>query len=347
VDEVDFAGFVLARKRNYVRRRVQFDLYKGESQLLAKLTEARVLHIVSFVGSYMIARRPRHEIGLLMWPVAPCSLYAFLQSLSATVEASKQTIISISGGTWDDLQLLSKVAGSEYMPDPTLDTSIIKEQCQGLIQACLRYLQRSLGCLAKALAYLHQQQIWHKGVTRRNILLCLDGPYLFNFEATFDFSPFGRSTTDNGREGTRGRSDDVFSLGIVFLEIGQHLIMQRLHTNVRLLSEVSGLGWQSTYPEHLEEIDGWLDQFITAAAKDIPMSNMSLKDAQSVGRGQPESLRALAKLIRQMLKHDPTERPSMQEVVDILSEAPVASQDASGVSNSFFGVCCMPKPTDS
>jgi hypothetical protein len=63
VDEVDFAGFVLARKRNYVRRRVQFDLYKGESQLLAKLTEARVLHIVSFVGSYMIARRPRHEIG--------------------------------------------------------------------------------------------------------------------------------------------------------------------------------------------------------------------------------------------------------------------------------------------
>jgi serine/threonine protein kinase len=360
VDEVDFAGFVLARKRTYVRRRVHFDVYKGESQLLAKLTEARMMHIVSFVGSYMIARRPSHEIGLLMWPVAPCDLQAFLHSLSAVVDASKQTIIDISGDIWDDLQLLSKVVGPEYMPVPTLDTAAITEQCQNLIQACLRYLQRSLGCSAKALAYLHQQKIRYNGVAPSKILLCSGGPYLCGFTAAFDFSLLDRSTTDNPPEGCRrylspealdywprGRSHDVFSLGIVFLEIGQHLIMQRLHTSVRSFSEVSGLGWQFTYAEHLEEIDGWLDQFITAAATDIPMSDMSLKDAQSVGRGQPESLRALAKLIRQMLKHDPTERPSMQEVVDILSEAPVASQDASGVSNSFFGVCCMPKPTDS
>lgn len=314
-------------------------------------------HIVSFVGSYMITRRPTHEIGLLMWPVAPCDLHRFLQSLSTIVDASKQTRISFEEDTLDDLKLLSEVTGSDYKPGSPHDSAVTfsREQCQNLIQKCLQYLQHSLGCLAKAMEHLHQECIRYRSMKPHNVLLCTDGPYLCDFDSAWDYSFQGQSITEN-QAFTRkyaspeclnlspcGRPDDVFSLGLVFLEVGQHLIMRRLPTNVPFFSLSSDLERPFIFAEHLEEIDGWLGQFITATATDIPMSEMSLRDAQSVGRGQPESLRALAELIRQMLKRNPNERPSMQDVVGVLSEAPFASQDASGVDNSFFGACCMPK----
>ncbi|KAF2437571.1 hypothetical protein P171DRAFT_491913 [Karstenula rhodostoma CBS 690.94] len=104
---------------------------------------------------------------------------------------------------------------------------------QPLIEQDLSSLRRSFGCLATALAYLHEEGVRHKDIKPGNILLSHGLVYLCDFGISRDWSKAEHSTTEDevlkltprycapevfGRE-PRNTKSDVWSLGCVFFEI--------------------------------------------------------------------------------------------------------------------------------
>ncbi|KAL5426249.1 hypothetical protein PMIN05_011727 [Paraphaeosphaeria minitans] len=104
---------------------------------------------------------------------------------------------------------------------------------QPLSERDLSALRRSFGCLATALAYLHEEGVRHKDIKPGNILLSDGLVYLCDFGISRDWSKAEHSTTEDevlkltprycapevfGRE-PRNTKSDVWSLGCVFFEI--------------------------------------------------------------------------------------------------------------------------------
>ncbi|KAF2634056.1 kinase-like protein [Massarina eburnea CBS 473.64] len=94
-------------------------------------------------------------------------------------------------------------------------------------------LRRSFGCLATALAYLHEQKVRHKDIKPGNILLSEGRVYFCDFGIARDWSESEHSTTEGdplkftrrycapeviGRD-QRNSKSDIWSLGCVYLEI--------------------------------------------------------------------------------------------------------------------------------
>lgn len=98
----------------------------------------------------------------------------------------------------------------------------------------LTILRQSFGCLATALAYLHEHKVRHKDIKPGNILIIDNHIYFCDFGIALDWSKVDDSTTE-GREdveftprycalevsdlGRRNTKSDVWSLGCVFLEL--------------------------------------------------------------------------------------------------------------------------------
>ncbi len=96
-----------------------------------------------------------------------------------------------------------------------------------------RELRTFFGCLARALEFLHEQSIRHKDIKPSNILVHGGNVLYTDFGTAFDFTDADGSTTVGMANGMtprycapevadhepRNRSSDIWSLGIVFLEM--------------------------------------------------------------------------------------------------------------------------------
>ncbi|KAH7080769.1 kinase-like domain-containing protein, partial [Paraphoma chrysanthemicola] len=93
-------------------------------------------------------------------------------------------------------------------------------------------LRPYFGCLASALAFLHENNIRHKDIKPQNILIKDNVPYFTDFGLAVDWTDFGHSTTLGPTAMTprygapevaaceaRNSSADIWSLGCVFLEM--------------------------------------------------------------------------------------------------------------------------------
>jgi len=149
-------------------------------------------------------------------------------------------------------------------------------------------LRHTFGCLATALAYLHDKGIRHKDIKPGNILLSDGRVYLCDFGIARDWSQAGNSTTESdvikftrrycapevfGRE-PRNTKSDVWSLGCVFLEIlsvVKGYTMEELNTF--LLEFSSGESGQGLWCA-LDAMNAWLVKIRSEhndSADDVPL----------------------------------------------------------------------------
>jgi serine/threonine protein kinase len=169
-----------------------------ELDVLKKLSHK---HVVTLLGSYT----QNKVLGLLLYPVAVCDLGVFLDELDENQ--------STHSADFEKLMDRLGFAGDENRAKDRLN--------------------KVYGCLANAVQYLHENDIRHKDIKPRNILLDKnDGLYITDFGLSRDTADASSSTTDGIERGTykycapevarlepRGRAADIYSLGCVFLEI--------------------------------------------------------------------------------------------------------------------------------
>ena len=206
VHEVKCKGITLARKQIYCTRRMKIEDVKRELDILKRVDHR---HVVTLVGSYTQNR----IFGLLLHPAAVCDLGVFLDELDDEGRKFRHGGQDIGE---EFVQLL------ERLRIPTHD----------LTQAYAR-LRRAYGCLTSAVQYLYDNNIRHKDIKPRNILLdYAGGLFITDFGISRDNLDASSSVTNGIERGTykycapevaryepRGRAADVFSLGCVFLEM--------------------------------------------------------------------------------------------------------------------------------
>ncbi|KAL2063172.1 hypothetical protein VTL71DRAFT_6244 [Oculimacula yallundae] len=292
VHEVLCRGINIARKQIFCSRRMKIEDVKRELEILRKLDHK---HVVTLVGSYTQSR----VLGLLLFPAAVCDLGVFLDEL----DEGQRT--------------------GEFMAGEAL-----VHICEGLGIPPDGYharerLNRVYGCLANAVQYLHDNDVRHKDLKPRNILLDRkNGLFVTDFGLSRDTTDASTSVTNGIERGTykycapevaryepRGRAADIYSLGCVFLEI---------NTVHRKLSLIEFDTFRTRNDDHSfqnspEKLKEWMDKL-----REVPaILDLGIFD--------------LMDLVEKMVADLPTDRPVISKVVSTLKAVGHAT---------LFASCC-------
>jgi serine/threonine protein kinase len=187
-------------------------------------------------------------------------------------------------------------------------------------------LRRSFGCLATALAYLHEQKVRHKDIKPGNILISNGTVYLCDFGISRDWSASEHSTTTGdvikytrrycapevSDRDPRNSTSDIWSLGCVFLEIISVIKGYPLEEMNHFLLHRSMEGlWNSP-----DAVNFWLEK----------MKNDNSNPNDDVAFDW----------ITTMMRIEPNDRPRASKVVKMIQEH---SADLRHTS-PFIGSCC-------
>ncbi|KAI3394333.1 hypothetical protein diail_2885 [Diaporthe ilicicola] len=185
----------------------------------------------------------------------------------------------------------------EYLKDTSQDENLRR-----------RRLRSFSGCLATALAYLHQQNIRHNDIKPQNILVANSNVYLSDFGTSKAWGTEGQSTTfaqgkhegytprysapETHETGARNSAADVWSLGCVFVEMAT--VLQKLSTaDIWTFFEDNGNERADAFYTNPGAAKLWISKL----AKNRPDANPKFLD-----------------LIVHMLQSDPRERPTAAQV---------------------------------
>jgi serine/threonine protein kinase len=187
-------------------------------------------------------------------------------------------------------------------------------------------LRTFFGCLATGLDYLHQSMVRHKYIKSRNVRVH-NGKVLFaDFGLSLDFSEADGDTTVSMVNGMtprycapevadclpRRKSADIWSLGVVFLEM----------TTILTGNDIDFM--RNFFLTHGTEVD-----FVY---KNIPGLSDHLAELRKLA---PKQVDFPLQWIEGMLQVDPRDRPHAASLVDAILNA----RGDSGASD-FCGMCC-------
>lgn len=301
VYETTCKGIALAWKRKFCRQKIG----RRERQEIEIIKRLNHEHIITLVGTY--TQGP--FLGLLLWPVAVCDLAAFIEDVDWL---QRQDLlpheVSILDTTPDDIAerttRLMALGVWNLQIDTRLDS---KEAINATLELAILYLEKSIGCMASAVAYLHRSGVKHKDLKPSNVLLSSNGIWLSDFGTATDFSLLTQSATDSGERGTpkyfapevaafepSGRAADIFSLGCIFFEMISLCIGYTLDETTRLRVKND-----KSFQANLDAITHWF--------KFERIFSRMPADEYFLG------------LVRSMMTVNPIERPSAESIEDDIS----------------------------
>ncbi|KAI9892909.1 MAG: hypothetical protein M1814_001068 [Vezdaea aestivalis] len=276
--------------KEYARKRFRFGrdyggtirTFENEVQTLKRLSHH---HLVQVMGSYTDPKC----VAFLMRPVADCNLLIYLRH------------------TEDDL------FSGDYSRLPTL--------------------RSFFGCLANALNYLHQRKIRHRDLKPENILIKDGLIFIADFSAALDWSHTNHSTTlsavvaktpyymapEVAKHEPRSSASDMWSIGVVFLEMTTVLRGKRIH-DMRSFLKRKGSGNLHVW-NNIEGAHAWFEVLRCSVIR-VDSDNEPLS------------------WIKGLLQIPPLNRPRPKQLIDLIRE--------SSSSSSFLGFCCASTqlPTD-
>lgn len=279
VDEISIEGqsSTLARKQMKISRRKttaakDIKLIEDEISNLKSLTH---IHIVRMLGYYQANEGTyKHSYCLLMHPVGERDLGAFLEDECRCIATEPDCSDSITKSAW---------------------------------------IMKWFTCLPSALAYMHSQLIHHEDIKPKNIIHKGEHVYFTDFsssrrcdstQATSTANPARASrlfaapeafpTSDDNLE-RHGSKTDVFSLGLVFVEMLTILEGRDIDGLHDYLEQQNGFGEANEtkqYHRAVELMNNWFS------------SN--------------QSRYFFTKCLRPMLRQERSSRPSAEEVVELV-----------------------------
>jgi serine/threonine protein kinase len=316
VYETTCNGVALAWKRKYCSRRVGHR-ERREIEIIKRLQHS---HIIRLVGTY--THGP--FLGLLLWPVARCDLANLLDDvdwLQRPFQNQDQM----------DLDNLKEEETPEQIGERQARLQALGVSTTSMEEARIEanaYLERTMGCIASAVAYLHTQEIKHKDLKPSNVLLSADGLWVTDFGTATDFSVLTTSATEDGERGTpkyfapevatyapSGRAADIFSMGCIFLEIITLCVGYDLQKTIELRSQND-----KSFHANIDNIHLWF------SGANILSRNPA--DEHMMG------------LVRSMIQQDPSARPSAQVVIDEIALIDGLATTIGGGGFSFCRPCC-------
>ncbi|KAF1949225.1 kinase-like protein [Byssothecium circinans] len=295
---ISFRHYALKR----IRRRAAFGVNSRESmkRFLAEIQIIKRLqhrHVIEYIGSYT----DKTYLGLIMSPVAEMDLAALLDQISAHVEAGS-----------------FRTANSS--------TSWLHEQA--LATEMCATLRTFYGCLAAALAYLHDRSVRHKDIKPQNILIHRGSVLLTDFGLSRDFADDIGSTTSGLTATTprycspevasfeaRNTSADIWSLGCVFFEMSAALRGYNIEWIKRYFAANSSKSthFHANHEAYSQLVSEW-------EAIDDPKDSIPLR------------------WIRKMLSKDQHLRPN---TATLLAEI-TCPEEMEYAPTAFCGICCIP-----
>jgi serine/threonine protein kinase len=326
VYETKIDGIAMAWKRVYTRKLTERHL--NEVKILGHMTERRHKHIVNLIGSYTHRQRnSTFELAILTWPVARCDLAVLMREVDLINEWKSRD------ETWKEDDWATQPSDEEKTAFENLLQIEHLEQDRSntftwhlrerALSATSQRLTQSIGCIAEAVKYLHDNGIRHKDIKPHQILISSDGLWLTDFGWSKDISQLTSSETSGGDTITVryhaperaqmkscGRAEDIFSLGCTFLEMGYRICGQQAKD---YLNPAGTPMW--SFQANLDSSNFWLTPF-----------RWSRTSSQSF----------LGGVIDRMMAYEANERPTIGEVIEILRLHPRYN------SGSFFAQCCEP-----
>jgi serine/threonine protein kinase len=165
-----------------------------------------------------------------------------------------------------------------------LRTLLLRQNEAPLSLEEVSWLKNAFGCIATALAYLHDEvKIRHKDIKPGNILLNDGSVFLCDFGIAHDWSAAESSTTTGPpdkftwkysapevvAQRSRNDSSDIWSLGCVYLEM---ITVIKGHTIAEMESFIQETTtFQGGYWSARDRVYGWLEKLRTEPADDAPL----------------------------------------------------------------------------
>ena len=154
-----------------------------------------------------------------------------VQKEVAVVKSLTHPHIITVNGTYEAPRMYAIIMSP--VADEDLETFLERTAESGYPLADIDHLIKWLGCLTRAVAYIHAQGIRHKDIKPKNIVCKGSEIYLTDFGSSHQFAAELTSSTEGHAYGNtkmysapeviagevRGRSADIFSLGCVFAEM--------------------------------------------------------------------------------------------------------------------------------
>lgn len=313
VHEVTCRGLVIARKQIYCSRRMRLEDVRRELDILKKLNHK---HVVTLVGSYIQGK----VLGLLLLPAAVCDLGVFLDEIEEEQKADTSTL-------GDGLSTVLERLEVQVQEDS--------------LRPALERLQRVYGCLVKAVQYLHDNNIRHKDLKPRNILLDRnDGLFITDFGISRDNTDASTSVTAGMERGTykycapevarfepRGRAADIYSLGCVFLEIRTVVSGMSLTE----FDEFRAKGDDHSFQNGQEKTKEWIMK--------IRRKQLDIDRLMRPKDNSRQQIFYMLDLIERMIEGNPADRPLIGAVSTNL-ELMGRLRNSQG-TQSLFGRCCQ------
>ncbi|KAH7125139.1 kinase-like domain-containing protein [Dendryphion nanum] len=188
-------------------------------------------------------------------------------------------------------------------------------------------LRTFFGCLAIALEYLHKQNVRHKDIKPGNILVDRGKVLYTDFGLSLDFTDANGSTTTgavNGRtprycapevaqEEPRNTNSDIWSLGVVFLEM------------VVVLK-----GQNAQYLDQFFEQHGTREKYVRTNLTALPDLLVKLG---AVGELSDNVIFSWTQV---MLSEECKQRPTASSVVNFIT-----TSNTGGWGTTYCGICCV------
>lgn len=290
-------------------------------------------HIVKLIGTYTTGRRRVRNVELdrdfflLLHPAAVCDMDDFIRDVGTMISGTcedrmeAETRLQLLG-----LKEFGHLGGEKKIPR---NSSVGGPARRPSI--AIEFLLRSLGCIAEAVAYVHEQKIRHRDLKPKNILLNPGRVYLADFGIARDVRNKKGNTQTYGGTGTklwkapevrRGNchhmsSADVWSLGCIFLAA-----ITAIYGGARDRFELALMNELDNTMENM-----MLQKYIQDLQLQATMAWLANRDEINI------DVKHILELVQRMLRHDPKERPTMVQVNISLSEL-------GGLNQTFHLQCC-------